>query len=410
MKCLFAVGLCWLPLAWRILPRLKWRSGVTRSTRWPERRFRNGVVVMTDGKISAVGPADSTPVPAGVQVLTAKVVTPGLIDAHSTLGLSGLLNQEHDQEQLEHSAPIQPALRAIDAYNAQDRLISWVRSFGITTIHTGHAPGELISGQTMIVKTVGNTVDEALLVPARAIACSLVSTARKSGSQAPGTRGKMISMLRAELIKAQEYQAKLAKAAEKKDADVEPPARDLNLEALSQVLRGELVLMITADRATDIANALRLAREFNIRIWLDSAAESYLLINEIKAAGVPVLLHPTMARATEDLENLSFETAAKLTAAGIPVAIQGGYEPYVPKTRIVLFEAARAAAEGLAFEQALGMITIDAAKILGIDNRVGSLEVGKDGDVALYDGDPFEYTSHCIGVLINGRVVSKDIR
>ena len=262
----------------------------------------------------------------------------------------------------------------------------------------------------MIVKTVGNTVDEALLVPARAIACSLVSTARKSGSQAPGTRGKMISMLRAELIKAQEYQAKLAKAAEKKDKDVEPPARDLNLEALSQVLRGELVLMITADRATDIANALRLAREFNIRIWLDSAAESYLLINEIKAAGVPVLLHPTMARATEDLENLSFETAAKLTAAGIPVAIQGGYEPYVPKTRIVLFEAARAAAEGLAFEQALGMITIDAAKILGIDNRVGSLEVGKDGDVALYDGDPFEYTSHCIGVLINGRVVSKEIR
>jgi imidazolonepropionase-like amidohydrolase len=370
----------------------------------------HGVVVITDGKISAVGPADKTPIPAGARVIKAKVVTPGLIDAHSTLGLSGALNTDHDQEQLEHSAPIQPALRAVDAYNAQDTLIAWARSFGITSIHTGHAPGELISGQTMIVKTVGDTVDEALMVPARAIACSLGSEAHKSGNQSPGTRGKMVSMLRAELIKAQEYQAKLAAAAEKKDAGGESPPRDLNLEALNQVLQGELVLLVTADRATDIANALRLAREFNIRIWLDSAAESYLLIDEIKAAGVPVLIHATMARATEDRENLSFETAAKLLAAGIPVALQSGYESYVPKTRIVLFEAARAAAEGLSFEQALSTITIGAARILGVDQRVGSLEVGKDGDVALYDGDPFEYTSHCVGVVIDGRIVSQEVR
>jgi imidazolonepropionase-like amidohydrolase len=117
-----------------------------------------------------------------------------------------------------------------------------------------------------------------------------------------------------------------------------------------------------------------------------------------------------MARATDDRENLSFETAAKLLAADIPVALQSGHESYVPKTRIVLFEAARAAAEGLSFEQALSTITIGAAKILGIGNRVGSLEVGKDGDVALYDGDPFEYTSHCVGVVIDGRIVSQEVR
>jgi imidazolonepropionase-like amidohydrolase len=333
-----------------------------------------------------------------------------LIDAHSTLGLSGLLNDEHDQEQLERSAPIQPALRAMDAYNAQDRLIAWVRSLGVTTLHTGHAPGELISGQTMIVKTVGNTVDDALLVPARAVACSLVSAARKSGSQSPGPRGKMMAMLRGELIRAQEYQAKLARAAEPPDGGGDPPPRDLHLETLAQVLRGELALLITADRATDIANALRLAREFDIRIWLDSAAEAYLLIEDIQAAGVPVILHPTMTRAVGDTENLSFETAAKLVAAGIPVALQSGYEAYVPKTRVVLFEAARAAAEGLSFEQALSTITIGAARVLGIDQRVGSLEVGKDGDIALYDGDPFEYTTHCVGVVINGQVVSEEIR
>ncbi len=370
----------------------------------------NGVVVIEQGKITAIGAADETPIPAGAKRLQAKIVTPGLIDAHSTVGLSGLLNQPQDQEQLEHSAALQPELRALDAYNAHDRLIRWIRSFGVTTIHTGHAPGELISGQTMIVKTVGNTVDQAMIVPARAVACSLVSAARKSGDKSPGTRGKMMSMLRAELIKAQEYAARCAAAAADGEPKADPPPRDLHLEALVRVLQGELALMVTADRAQDIANALRLAREFEIPVWLDSAAESYLLIDEIKAAKVPVLIHPTMARAAGERENLSLETAAKLVAAGIPVAMQSGYEAYVPKTRVVLFEAGRAAANGLAFEQALGTITINAARILGIENRVGSLEIGKDGDVALYDGDPFEYTTHCIGVVINGRVMPQTPR
>ncbi len=395
----------------------------------------DGVVIVQNGKIAAIGPAAATPIPPGMQVLRAKVVTPGLIDAHSTVGLSGLLNQPQDQEQLEHSTAMQPELRALDAYNAHDRLISWIRSFGVTTIHTGHAPGELISGQTMIVKTVGNTVEEAMLVPARAVACSLVADARKSGSQSPGTRGKMMSMLRGELIKAQEYAAKVAaaqttttdtKTAEKDAAEnavavpntdnqaakakQDPVPRDLHLEALVRVLRGELALMITADRAQDIASALRLAREFKIPVWLDSAAESYMLVDEIKQAGVAVLIHPTMARAAEERENLSFETASKLIAAGIPVALQSGFEAYVPKSRVVLFEAGRAAANGLTFEQALGTITIDAARILGVERRVGSLEVGKDGDLALYDGDPFEYTTHCIGSIIDGRIVSQVVR
>jgi imidazolonepropionase-like amidohydrolase len=164
--------------------------------------------------------------------------------------------------------------------------------------------------------------------------------------------------------------------------------------------------MITAHKAQDIANALRLAREFDIRILMDGGAESYLLIDEIKAAGAAVIIHPSMARAFGELKNMSFETAAKLHRAGIPVALQSGYESYVPKTRVVLFEAALAAANGLSFEEALGAITIDAARILGIERRVGSLEVGKDGDVALFDGDPFEYTTHCVGVVIDGNVVS----
>lgn len=412
--------------------------------------IKDGVVVIKDGKIAAIGAAADIRIPDGFRVLKAAVVTPGLIDAHSTVGFSGMLNQEHDQDQLEHSTPIQPELRAIDAYNAHDDLVAWVRSFGVTTMHTGHAPGELISGQTLIVKTVGNSVKEALVVEARAVAATLTVDARKADARSPGTRGKMMALLRAELLRAREYQAKqkavakplekdgekapdkpaakaanpgAEKAAEasgdktgaktdvKPDAPAaEPPPRDLRLETLVQVLEGKLPLLITADRSQDIASALRLAKEFNIKIWLDGAAEAYLLIDDIKAASVPVIIHPSMARAVGDRENQSFTTAAKLVSAGIPVAMQSGYEAYVPKTRVVLFEAAITAAHGLSFEQALATITRDAAKILGIADHVGSLEVGKDGDIALYDGDPFEYTSHCTGVIIGGQVVSETVR
>jgi imidazolonepropionase-like amidohydrolase len=371
--------------------------------------IEDGMLVIEDGKITAIGRADQIAVPKGFRVLEAPVVTPGLIDAHSTVGFSGIFNVPHDQDQLEHSSPIQPELRAIDAYNAQEDLIEWLRSFGVTTVHTGHAPGELMSGQTLVAKTAGNTAAAAVIVEARAVAATIGPQAQKTGGKSPGTRGKTMVMLRAELIKAREYLEKTRRAAAAPDKG-EPLPRDLKLETLARVLSGEQPLMITAHRAQDIASALRLAKEFEIKIWLDGATEAYLLLDEIKAAGVPVIVHPTMQRAFGEQENLSFETASKLVAAGIPVALQSGYEAYVPKTRVVLFEAAVAAANGLKFDQALRTITIDAAKILGIENRVGSLEVGKDGDVALYDGDPFEYTSHCVGCVIQGRVVSDKIR
>jgi imidazolonepropionase-like amidohydrolase len=362
--------------------------------------IQNGVVVVEDGIIAAVGSESRTEVPAGAKVLEAAVVTPGLVDAHSVVGLAGYLNQRQDQDQLEKSSPIQPELRAIDAYNARERLIEWVRGFGVTTIHTGHAPGALVSGETLIAKTRGDTVAEAVFVPTAMIAATLGESAVSSEpKKAPGTRGKLAAMLRAELVKAQEHAAKRERAEEDK-----LPARDLGLESLERVLSGELPLLVTADRQQDITTALRLQREFGFRLVLDSAADAHLLIDEIRAAGVPVIVHPTMARARGERENLSMETAALLADAGIPIALQSGYESYVPKTRVVLYEAAIAASRGLGRERALGAITIDAARLLGVDDRVGSLEVGKDGDLALYDGDPFEYTSHCEAVVIDGEV------
>lgn len=371
----------------------------------------DGVIVIEAGKVRAVGPAATTPVPPGAKELRGAVVTPGLVDAHSVVGLSGYLNQPQDQDQLDPLEAIQPELRAIDAYNPQERLIEWLRGFGVTTIHTGHAPGALVSGQTMVVKLAGTTADAAVLAPVAMVAATLGDAARASGEGAdkksPGTRSKAVAMLRADLVKAQEYVRKRQLADESKRPD-----RDLRLDALANVLAGTWPLLITADRAHDIASALRLADEFKIRIVLDSAAEAYLVADRIKAAGVPVIVHPTMRRAGGggETENLSFETAATLKQAGIPIALQSGYESYVPKTRVVLFEAGLAAAHGLAFPDALAAITIDAARIIGVADRVGSLEVGKDADVAIFDGDPFEYTTHCTGVVIDGQVMSSEAR
>jgi imidazolonepropionase-like amidohydrolase len=355
----------------------------------------NGVVLLNGSKIEAVGPESSITIPANYRVLTAKVVTPGLIDAHTVIGLNGYLNQPHDQMALDSSSPFQPELRAIDAYDAGEVLIGWVRGYGVTTIHTGHQPSALASGQTMIAKTWGKEVDDATIVPTAMIAVTLGNAGLAGQGKSPGTRAKAAAMLRAELIKAQENVKKTE------------PSGDPRSEIMLRVIKKEIPLLITADKAQDIITALRIAKEFDIKIVLDSVADAPPVISEIKASGFPVIVHPTMARPGDDAENLSMTTASKLKAAGIPVALQSGYEGYVPKTRIVLFEAAMAAANGLSKSDALSLITIDAAKILGIDKRVGSLEKGKDGDVALYDGDPFEWTSHCIGTVINGSVVSE---
>lgn len=377
----------------------------------------DGVVIIRDGKIVSVGPASQVAIPSGMQTLTAKVVTPGLVDAHSTVGLTGYLNIPTDQDFLERSAAIQPELRAIDAYDPRERLIEWVRSFGVTTMNTGHGPGALISGQTMIVKTVGNTADEAAMVPEAMIAASLGAEGRAEQGKSPGTRGKELAMLRTEFIKAQEAMKKAAKPADTSkpaDASAKPdakaPDRDLKTEALIRVLKGEIPLLVTADRARDVISAIRLAKEFNFKLIIDSCAECDFILNEVKASGYPVILHASMKRAGGETENISFETAGKLKAAGIPFALQSGYEAYVPKTRVVLWEAAIAAANGLSFDDALASITINAARLIGVANRVGSFEAGKDGDVALYDGDPFEYTSHCIGTIINGKVVSTETK
>jgi hypothetical protein len=336
--------------------------------------------------------------------------------------------------------------------------VAWLRSYGVTTLHTGHGPGALVSGQTMVVKTRGNDVGEALVDTTTMVAFTLGPSVTNNFRNA-GTRSRGVALLRAELQKAREYdrrrggtggvggggqgggaddggvrdgdRAQMAARSSTADRASSAPragdrnggnaggrggsgggsegagARDLGLEMLARVLNRQVPALITAQAVPEILAALRLKEEFGFDMVLDGGAESYLVIDEIRRAGVPVILHPTMVRLGGETHAATLETAHRLREAGITVALQSGFEGYVPKTRVVLFEAAMAAANGLSMEDALRTITIDAARIIGQDRRVGSLERGKDGDVVIFDGDPFEYTSHVCTVVIDGRVVSE---
>lgn len=357
--------------------------------------LENGVVLVKGSKIEKVGPAAEITIPEGYKIITGKVVTPGLIDAHSVVGLAGIYNQKHDQDQLETSDPIQPELRAIDAFNPNDELVSWLNSFGITTINTGHAPGALSSGQTMIVKTTGQ-FEEAILRKTSAVVFSL-GTEVSDQFKSPGTRPKGMAMLRSAFADARNFQNKMEQG--------EAP-KSLKNEILLDVLNKKTPAIITANTAVDILGAIRLAKEFGFNLILDGAAEAALVLKQIKEAAIPVILHPQMART----KNVSFETAKLLAENNIIFAIQGGYESYVPKTRNVLFEAAIAVANGLDYKKGLESITLSPAKIFKIDNQVGSLEEGKDADIVVFDGDPFEYTSHVCQVLVNGVILKSDCK
>jgi imidazolonepropionase-like amidohydrolase len=353
----------------------------------------NGVILVKDGKIEAVG--TSITIPANYQVYTSRVVTPGLIDVRSTVGFSGAMNTPADQNQLEKSSPIQPDLRAIDAYDPEDKLVDYLKQNGITTLHTGHGLGALVSGQTMIVKTRKGLTDQVTVKPLSMLAMT-IGPGVSGNYSSPGTKAKQIAMLRTELLKTQ--------AAMKTASKDSTKPLDIRQQIIEKLLKGEIKGLISANTAVDIMSAIRLSKEFNFKLVIEGAAEAYRLIDEIKAAKAEVIVHATMARMGAETLHMTMENASILSKAGIPVSIESGFEGYVPKTRVVLFEAAIAMTNGLPYEDALRSITMNPAKLLGIDKQVGSLEKGKDADLVLFNGDPFEYTTKVCMVIINGRV------
>ena len=356
----------------------------------------NGRIVVNKGIIQAVGTQYEIKAPDGAVRLEAQVVTPGFIDAHTVVGLAGYLNDPgSDQDQLDRSSAIQPELRALDAYNPEEPLVAHLRNHGVTTIQTGHAPGAIVSGQSLIIKTNAQRAEQAL-VHESMLTFSLGGVISGAFSK-PGTRAKAMAMIRQELHKAEEYAHKRAAGT--------LSSTDLGMEALADLLDGQTQALVSVHKAQDILTALRLQKEFNFPMVLDGVAEIYLVLDEVKESGIPVVIHPTMMRATGEAVNVSMETAALLAKEGIPFAFQSGHENYVPKTRVVLFEAGVAVNNGLSSRLAVQHLSLYAAQLLGIDQRVGSLEVGKDADLVLFNGDPFEYTTTVDLVMIDGQIM-----
>jgi imidazolonepropionase-like amidohydrolase len=372
-----------------------------------------GLVLIRDGKIEAVRPGPRQQPPGGYTVLKAAFVTPGLIDADTTAGISGAYNIPADQDQDEATDPNTADVRTLDSFNPNERLLKVLNQYGVTTVQTAPGPRNPIAGRAGIFKTAGTgsapaTVEQLAVRQESAVVFNLGDNPKDTygkKEKAPVTRMKTAEIIRHALADAKAYEEKWDKW-KKEGSDIsKQPTRDMKLEALVPVVDGKLPAIFNAYRADDIDTAIRIGNEFHLRYMLASVTEGYLITDAIRRAGVPCLVGPVMQR-FESLEtaNATFENAAILKRAGIPVVLMGGYEAYVPKNRILLFEAGVAAANGLGMEGSLRAVTADAAKIFAIDDRVGSLSPGKDADVALFDGDPFEYTSHVLAVLVSGQV------
>jgi imidazolonepropionase-like amidohydrolase len=372
-----------------------------------------GLVLIRDGKIEAVRPGPHQQPPDGYTVLKAAFITPGLIDADTTAGISGAYNVTADQDQDEATDPNTADVRTLDSFNPSEKLLRVLNQYGITTVQSAPGPRNPVAGRAGIFKTAGTgsgpaTVEQLVVRQESAMVFNLGETPKATygkKEKAPSTRMKTAEIIRHALADAKAYEEKWDKW--KKDgSDIsKQPSRDMKLEALVPVVDGKMAAIFNAYRADDIDTAIRIGGEFHLHYMLASVTEGYLIADAIRRAGVPCLAGPVMQR-FESLQtaNATFENPAILKRAGIPIALMTGYEGYVPKNRILLFEAGIAAANGLSMEETLRTVTAGAAKILGIDDRVGSLAPGKDADVVLFDGDPFEYTSHVLTVLVNGQL------
>jgi len=363
----------------------------------------DGVIIVNQGRIEAIGPRDKVLIPAGLPVRRALVVTPGLIDAATTTGISGGLNVPADLDQDEQSDPNSADCRVLDAFNPDDGLLEWFRRNGTTTVHVTPGRRNVIAGQTGLFRTRGLSAQSMALQSPAGILINLGEVPKEAyAGKLPTTRMGTAFLIRSAFQQAQAYGAKKASAPADK-----APAPNPKLEALLPALSKKIPVYFAAHRADDIETALRLASEFQLDARLCLATEAYLMADRIKAAKVPVVIHPTMQRAGSSIETMHsyLGSAAVLANKDIPVVFGTSFEGYVPRTRVLRYEAAIAMANGLGPDRALRAITIEPARLLGVSDKLGSLEPGKIADLVLYDGDPFEFGTQVTATIIDGKLI-----
>ena len=368
----------------------------------------SGDILIDNGKIVAVGA--NLPANGAEEIdLGGKFVLPGLIDAHCHIGMWEDGMGEEGADGNEMTDPITPELRAVDGLNPFDPCFKEARDAGVTTVVTGPGSANVIGGQFAALKTCGRSIEEMTLRDPIAMKAATGENPKGVYAEkkvAPTTRMAIASLFRSTMTDAIEYQKGMAKEEDK-------PDRDIAMEALLPVLSRDLTVKIHAHRADDILTGLRLAKEFNLKVTIDHCTEGYMITDVLKdrliEQGAGIIIGPLLSeRSKIELKNLSFEAPRVLEEAGIPFAMMTDH-PVIP-IQLLPVQAGLAVREGLSEETALRSITRYAAEIVGISDRVGTLEAGKDADIAVFDGHPFDYRTHCVLTLINGKVVHNTLK
>lgn len=368
--------------------------------------YEQGDVLIDGDKIKAVG--ENLDAPEGAQIIDARGmwVMPGIIDAHSHIGMweDGIGFEGADGN--EATDPVTPHLRAIDGINPDDNCFKEAREHGITTVVTGPGSANVIGGQFAAIKTYGRRIDDMIVKEPLALKVAFGENPKRvynGKGRAPSTRMATAAILRENLVKAQEYKKKLERG--KKDPD-KMPERDLKMEILVKVLNREIPIKAHAHRADDILTALRIAKEFNLDITIDHCTEGHKIVDFLLEENAKVIVGPLLSdRSKVELRNMTFKAPGILSKAGVKVAMATDH-PVIPQQYLPVC-AAIAVKEGMDEMEALKSITINAAEITGIADRVGSLEPGKDADVVVYDGHPLDIRTKTVWVFINGHAVKK---
>ena len=367
----------------------------------------NGTVLIEDGKITAVG-ADLA-VPDGAQVIDAagQWVLPGFVEVHGHVGVHEEAKGWAGSDTNEMTEPVTAQVRALDAINPADLGFRDAISGGVLAVNVNPGSGNPIGGQTVALRCWGRTVDEMLLREPSGLKSALGENPKRVyGEQGkmPSTRLGTAAVIRGAFVAAANYLAKLDAEAAKPEADRKPVDRDLKLEALGRVLRREIPWRQHCHRADDIATALRIAEEFGYDLVIDHGTEAHLVADLLAARNIPVIIGPLFtSRSKVELLNRSLANPGRLARAGVTIAITTDH-PVVP-IHFLVHQATLAVKDGLDPETAMRAITINPARVLGLDDRIGSLEVGKLGDLAIWSGDPLDVMQRAHRVFIEGEQV-----
>jgi imidazolonepropionase-like amidohydrolase len=357
---------------------------------------KGATILIEDKKIVACGNNIAIPHDARIINAIGKIVTPGLIDCHTHLGIAEEAVGNAHVDKNEVADPVCPHLRALDAINPEDEGLEDAVGGGVTTIIVTPGSENVFGGQSVAIKTYGRVIDHMILRHPAGVKIALGENPIKIHSakdRPPSTRMTIAGIIRENFIAANEYAKKLPNT-----------ERNLRMDSLVQVLRGEVPLRAHAHAADDIMTAIRLAEEFNLRLTLEHATSGHKIAEEIAARGIPAAIGPSItARVKVELKDRTYRTPAILHAAGVKVALITDH-PFLPINSLRL-EAALAIREGLPPEVALRAITINAAEIIGVEDRVGSIEPGKDADLVIFGGDPFCIATKTEQVFIDGNPV-----